>query len=122
MPGISTRLPVAASSVPSGSWSEPVCPGEHPLVGERVALFDVADIAMGDIRECGQLPGETVLDCASALEGAVGHQLHGVLGVQIHHAVEITCVVQLDVSLQEASVTIHCPSPLLLPSDDGQAL
>src|SRR5215470_14906103 len=50
-----------------------VCPDEYPLVCERVALFDVADIAMGDIRECGQLLGETVPDCASALEGAVGH-------------------------------------------------
>jgi hypothetical protein len=93
-----------------------VRPDEHPLVCERVALLDVADIAMGDIRERSQLLGESVLDCASALEGAVGHQLRGVLCVQIHHAVEITCVVQLDVSLQEASVTIHCPSPLLVPS------
>src|SRR5262249_1335874 len=71
--------------------------------------------AMGDIGERGQLLGQTVPDCGPALEGAVGHQLHGVVGVQVHHAVQITSVVQLDVTVQQASVTIHCPSPRLLP-------
>ena len=41
-----------------------VCPDEHPLVGERVALLDVADDAMGEIGERAQLLGETVVDRA----------------------------------------------------------
>jgi hypothetical protein len=82
-------------------------PTNTQLIGERVTLLDVADVAMGDIRERGQFRGETVVDCAAALEGAIRHQLGGVLGIQIHDAVEITRVVQLDIALQETSVDLH---------------
>src|SRR6266542_4148222 len=55
----------------------------------------------------GHLPVETLVDRAPALEGAFGHDLDGVLGVQIHDRIEITLVVQLDVLLQELPVGAH---------------
>src|SRR4029450_6949512 len=60
-----------------------------------------------DIREPVQLLGETVADRVPTLEDALGHELDGVLGVQIHHGLEIALVVALDVVVQELAVGAH---------------
>src|SRR4029453_3272195 len=59
---------------------------EDPLVRERVALLDEALHRPLDVREPVQLLGETVADRVPALEDALGHELDGVLGVQLHDA------------------------------------
>jgi hypothetical protein len=100
MPMISTRLPVGSR--------------EGPLVGKRVALIDEAPHGVGDIRTCGQIPGEALADRAAALEGAIGHQLDGVLGVQIHDGIEIARVVPLNVTIQQTLVETHRLLPTLL--------
>ena len=81
-----------------------------PLISTRfpVAFLDEAVNDVVGVRERVQVPGEPLADRLPALEGAVMHSLHGVLGVQIHAGVEITPVVPLDVKLQELPIRTHC--------------
>jgi hypothetical protein len=89
-----------------------VCvPAKKPLVSEQAALLEEAQDGVVYVRERGQLLCETPLDRASALEGAVRHQLHGVLGVEVHDSVEVTCVVELDVAVEDLPVITHRASP-----------
>ena len=87
-------------------------PAEPPLVGERVAVVDEARHAPTEIGEGGELACEAFANAATSLEEPVWHPLHSVIGVQIHDAVQVALLVELDIAVQDLLV-IHDSVPSL---------
>ena len=100
IPRTSTRLPVGELAAVGHPERTRVRPLEDPLVGERVALFDVADEPVMHVRGTDQLLRETGGDGVPSHERAVRHALDRVVGVQVHDPLEVSGVVPLDVLLQ----------------------